>query len=1406
MLRNAAFETELLVPLCGRLPTTTISECGEGDCSNFESSETDGAGEQPSFERPAYSSFTSQHDDSSRGELNACGNKGNEMFGGGSAFANTTGTLSDDSDDERNARIAQPTRPQHLQQYSQPLYERNSIQELLSILMAPSGGGNQLTVRPSIAGNAVDGTRGDHLANSSNQQQQYSAEEPILQNIDSNNLPDLQGLLQTLGSRSRPYGVGLVPAEVIRAQLIFSALAAQTRPEDIGDENGVNGRSAGRDLESVVTAAANTAAYAFGRNALLAEQPPQQAGSSPAPRASAHEMPPTGNLFNISGGCGSHAQEHSGLPSRPSSRQPAASDPSDPSRPLSVLPLIDTERAFPTPQPIQQQQSRLPGSDYLGGAGGLPLQGCKSLVPACPGRPPMADLGPSLESHPSFTGNNDELIAAMAAAGLGPKVPSAATPTCPVEGAEGRPAAAMAVAAAAAAAVAGVPAITADVAGAMIASPASAAGIGGAGRAATSAAAAVAVPARPQDVTSGPKTEVVFTGRPQLQPQPPSSGGPGPRQRRYEAHGARGSSSGMAEFPDEAALAAIAGAVASFASSVSGSAPGTPPVSPHGNPTRPPQPWSASSSARSLQSYNISPPPQQQQQTQQLQTQTQQLQQQVPNPWPTPPSSYNYTPSPSPGPSSSSQFRQQRTPSAGDHMELAVPTASATPAISVADGIAIAPTPADTGVGPAARPLATEHPASPFALVAPNRSLVFGSGNGGSLGGGALGGVTSAAGVTVGVGVDGGRTSADSNRRIESQAVPNATANNQNQNHDRIYSHPLTSIYSRDTFSGALSSAECSSGGAARFSLAGVNGGQPVPLAGLSRGLSVSGGEGSISGCGLSALTLGNSTGAGSIGCAGSGSIGTAAPHKRLRAPPATASHLTAVGSAGTSLTAEEDCGGSSGGEGDDGNATTATANKIWKPEDLPAPVAVLVTGLSREVGEDGRRRRVTVHGLFHADRYLANQDCIYYENKFISRSAFEKAGGSTTAKWHCSIKVAGTQSVTLGNWLSSKGLPVLKGGSRKSKRQRAVERSGVPLGNSPLLMQLTAQQPQPQPPLRLSMGGSLSGALPPNVPAAASGSPRNSVGSVAAGVSGACAMSGVSLAVWPHPQPQPQQQQPPQPHPPSQSQQPLPSVRQQMSQSQQVLPYLHPQPQPQPLSHRHMHHNHPPGAVRTGGTATGQRLPICPPVTVPQTPLQPLQQQTTPSPSGGVPLPPMPSPPHSGQVYPPSVFHLAQLSSPAAGMAAPTPTPTPSGGGAGGFVRSMSLAGPDGRPFSCPVGISRAESGVNCLGAAPMSAPQPGSNAYQHQHQMSSQFAAGGNGLGGGGGGSGGGAPVVTGADRVLYGTSNAGLFGFGHPRSTSGGASPPVEVSGSASGSAARVASLPPLYMLPPLQPQGR
>ncbi len=64
-------------------------------------------------------------------------------------------------------------------------------------------------------------------------------------------------------------------------------------------------------------------------------------------------------------------------------------------------------------------------------------------------------------------------------------------------------------------------------------------------------------------------------------------------------------------------------------------------------------------------------------------------------------------------------------------------------------------------------------------------------------------------------------------------------------------------------------------------------------------------------------------------------------------------------------------------------------------PPTIPDQLRVFVCGKER-----------LVEGLFVLERYLADQDCIWFEHKWVTRSGFEKAAGSSTAKWHCSIKV----------------------------------------------------------------------------------------------------------------------------------------------------------------------------------------------------------------------------------------------------------------------------------------------------------------------------------------------------------------------------------------------------------------
>jgi hypothetical protein len=148
-----------------------------------------------------------------------------------------------------------------------------------------------------------------------------------------------------------------------------------------------------------------------------------------------------------------------------------------------------------------------------------------------------------------------------------------------------------------------------------------------------------------------------------------------------------------------------------------------------------------------------------------------------------------------------------------------------------------------------------------------------------------------------------------------------------------------------------------------------------------------------------------------------------------------------------------------------------------------PVPaVQVRVTGLSRVDDGSGHRQKTSIHGTFHPDRYLANEDCIFYDGQFLSRSRFEKEGGSTTAKWYCSIKVAATNN-TLGSWLAQNGLPVLKGGARTSKRMKQQMQQ-------PLLQQQQQRQHHHQQPAMRS-GSACSD------PAGAGGAAATAAGSV---------------------------------------------------------------------------------------------------------------------------------------------------------------------------------------------------------------------------------------------------------------------------------------------------------------------
>nr|AIF73524.1 RlsB [Volvox ferrisii] len=117
-----------------------------------------------------------------------------------------------------------------------------------------------------------------------------------------------------------------------------------------------------------------------------------------------------------------------------------------------------------------------------------------------------------------------------------------------------------------------------------------------------------------------------------------------------------------------------------------------------------------------------------------------------------------------------------------------------------------------------------------------------------------------------------------------------------------------------------------------------------------------------------------------------------------------------------------------------------------------PSPVEVTV---AVRVGAGGGRRprggvnrlatdivrngytRGPVSGVFDLNRYKTGRDCIFYGNRWMSRSHFEKVGGSKMAKWYRSIRVL-PELEMLGDWLERHGLTVTRGPSRRSSKRPA--------------------------------------------------------------------------------------------------------------------------------------------------------------------------------------------------------------------------------------------------------------------------------------------------------------------------------------------------------------------------------
>ncbi|GFR47070.1 hypothetical protein Agub_g8757 [Astrephomene gubernaculifera] len=1007
-----------------------------------------------------------QPDLSSRDEEGTSEQRQFGAFSGGSVFAASAGSLSDDEGNDgtnspqRHSRPDMPPSSEQQEQHQQPAGESNSVQELLGLLLAPSFSGTtvgmlspvgrpdsnmllqQLTETASVRSNAnasrAQQEPGDRPASGGpnaglSSKQPPADDPPLLANIDSDLLPDIHGLLATLNSpRSRPYGVGLVPPDIIRAQLAANAANAAFRRSGSGRGNRppIGGSDGGDRSSNPDAAAVPTMQPPPPRPPSTVAAAAQESHTPPQlPSAAAAATPPDASLQQqqqLSAAAPSPIHDRQfRQPQQPFPQPPQSQQQQQPQPPRSPLlqpqqpprsPLLHSQPPpllqlppFPQPlQPLHQQQAAagmqaLPPQAQLhprsatpppglcmggggnGGGGALHMQQQPPLVHARAATPPPLAAsasfpGPAgsngtadvrLEGCVSFTGNNDDLFAAMAG---------------------------------------------------------------------TSA-----------------------TG---LQQRGSFRGG---------AHdGGRSSSSGVAGFPGEVAMATV----------IAGRAAGSDALT-HGTVLRP------------LQAPPSPPPPQLVAQFSQPQG--------LPGHWAAaqlPPQmriSSTQLATPPPSPPTAAVISQLPIPPLQQQLQRTADEdygGAAFPQLyPLATGGAGGATPNRTSLS-GAHP--ADAPASPYTFAA-------GGGADGSLAASQLPNGMGAPPPTAFAAdyyrpFDGGMASYG--REVPAAAVVSAPAS------------------SNDGSSG-FRGCDGSTGGARRTSYGG------------------SGGGGGGGGGGFSGATLGASGGG-----AGGGAAGCGSQHKRARGP-----HPRSRSGTPPRLRAsdDDDDGGSSGDDGDGGGGRGGGggAARCFRPEDLPEPVAVTVTGLGREVGEDGRRRRITVHGVFHPDRYLANQDCILYNNQFVSRSRFEKEGGSTTAKWHCSIKVAGANMVALGHWLTSRGLPVLKGGARKSKRQKAAEVTRAPSAPS-------ASPPHTRPRPSLASLGAAASAPPATTTATAGGGggggagPSSALPAACGGGGGGGAHSGgrsAAISTWPpqqapqqlgiHGPPQQQQQQVPLSHPP---------------------------------------------------------------------------------------------------------------------------------------------------------------------------------------------------------------------------------------------------------------------------------
>nr|ALD82610.1 rlsA [Pandorina morum] len=124
--------------------------------------------------------------------------------------------------------------------------------------------------------------------------------------------------------------------------------------------------------------------------------------------------------------------------------------------------------------------------------------------------------------------------------------------------------------------------------------------------------------------------------------------------------------------------------------------------------------------------------------------------------------------------------------------------------------------------------------------------------------------------------------------------------------------------------------------------------------------------------------------------------------------------------------------------------AAAVAASAFPQVSQVTVCVTVAVRGKKAGRGPGAREDAAAMHGGyvrgpvcgdFDLVRYLDGRDCVMSGGRWVSKSQFEKIGGSAMAKWYRSIRVL-PDLEPLGEWLERHGLPVTKGPARRSRKR----------------------------------------------------------------------------------------------------------------------------------------------------------------------------------------------------------------------------------------------------------------------------------------------------------------------------------------------------------------------------------